>query len=112
MNKLKELKLNNKVCEKLGIKKQSYTAMGEEEDYPNLFKPNNFIKLIELQVSKNLIVGRYFQGSGEYRVPFSNQWYDRESFFNILLDFVSRTDECFARNKNKIISKLQQTDWY
>lgn len=79
--------------------------------YPDFTKPSNFVKLIELQVSKKLIVGRYLQGSGTYGVPFSNQWYDRESFFNILIDYLSRTDKCFARNRNKIMYKAQQTEW-
>ena len=111
MSKLKEL--NKKICEQIGIKKCTYEAMGEEceGDYPDLFEPNNFVKLIELQVSKKLIIGRYFQGSGNYGVPFSSQWYDRESFLTILIDYFSRTDECFAKNKNKIIHKIQQTEW-
>ncbi len=83
----------------------------EQIHYPNLSEPSNFVKLIELQVSKKLIVGRYFQGSGEYRVLFSNQWYDRESFFTILIDYWSRTDECFDRRKNQIIRKIQQIQW-
>lgn len=79
--------------------------------YPDFTKPSNFVKLIELQVSKKLIVGRYLQGSGTYGVPFSNQWYDRESFLIILTDYLSRTDKCFARNRNKIMYKAQQTEW-
>ena len=104
---------NEKLCKLLGIEKATYEAMGEEceGDYPDLSEPNNFIKLIELQVSKKLIVGRYFQGSGEYNVPFSSQWYDRESFFNILIDYLSRADEFSAKRRNQIIRKIQQTDW-
>ena len=110
---MNEKELNDKLCEVIGIKKGAYEAMGEEceGDYPNLFRPNNFVKLIELQVSKKLIVGRYLQGSGTYGVPFSNQWYDRESFFIILTDYLSRTDKCFARNRNKIMHQAQQTEW-
>ena len=115
----KEIKgMNDKACKLLGIKPiKKEISNGVDftgryvEVYPNLFNPSNFIKLIELQVSKKLIIGRYFQGSGDYGVPFSNQWYDRKGFFNILIDYLSRTDECFARRKNQIIKKVQQIMW-
>ena len=83
----------------------------KKEFYPDLSSPSNFVKLIELQVSKKLTVGRYLQGSGNYKVPFSTQWYDRESFFVIMIDYLSRTGKCFARKKNQIIYKAQQTKW-
>ena len=93
------------------INGRKFKVLEEVEVYPNMTRPENFVKLIELQVSNKLIVGRYLQGSGNYGVPFSNQWYDRESFFAILTDFLSRTDECFARNKNKIKQQAQNTQW-
>lgn len=79
--------------------------------YPDFTEPSNFVKLIELKISDKSTVGRYLQGSGTYGVPFSNQWYDRESFLNILIEYLSRTDECFSRNRNKIINKAQKTEW-
>jgi len=108
---------SEELCKLLGISKQKEISNGVdftgkyETVYPDFTKPSNFVKLIELQVSKKLIVGRYLQGSGNYGVPFSNQWYDRESFFIILTDYLSRTDKCFARNRNKIIYQAQQIDW-
>lgn len=79
-----------------------YKFIKVEKIFPDFHEPSDFVRLVELQVSKKLILGRYLQGSGTYGAPFSQQWYDRRSFLIILADYLSRADECFARNRNKI----------
>lgn len=113
----KEKELNDKLCEEIGIKKQSYTAMGEEEegDFPNLFEPKNFIKLIECKTpSKSdstlfaeVTLIAYLLSRKNFNL---NVRYD---FLNMLLHFFNgySNDWLSSRKQNRLKETICKIDW-
>lgn len=111
MKSKEEEELNDKLCETIGIEKQSYIAMGEEceGNYPNLFEPNNFIKLIECKTPSKSD-STLFAEVTSIAYFFSRHNFElnvRYDFLNMLLHFFNGySDDWLSLRKQK---RLKET---
>lgn len=109
--------LNEKLCKEIGIKKCTYEAMGEEceGDYPDLFEPNNFIKLIECKTpskSDSTLFGEvtsiaYFFSHSNFKM------YVRYDFLHMLLHFFNgySDDWLSSRKQNRLKEAILKIDF-
>ena len=75
-----------------------------EKRLPDLKQPNNFVKLIELRISKSVSLGNYVR----YKSDICRSWHNRETFLELLRDLLTNTE---SKRVSIIKQAIRQEQW-